>query len=162
MFRGPPLLDEPPPAPRDVRRFGGFWAQFLLGTSGGVALLCAGLLGAEMLRTRTAHRDDLLALVIGCALGLLLSISAFLVARRWRRTYRYGVSTRARVIRVVLTTGEESDEQGRTMPVFKMIYEFDTQSGRFTGSLRTVTPAAVGEQIWVIYDPKRPRLNLPA
>jgi hypothetical protein len=91
------------------------------------------------------------------AVGGFLFLRGLLAARRTRATYRDGTAVTARVIAVETTASSQNRQR-----VMRMVYELTGPTGTVTGAWKTMTPAAQGATIWVIYDPAQPERSVPA
>ncbi|NUP08707.1 MAG: DUF3592 domain-containing protein [Polyangiaceae bacterium] len=91
------------------------------------------------------------------AFGLPLFLFGLVSALRAQRLYRRGHCALARVYEVVPTASSVNDE-----PVMRMLYAFSTADGEAKGGWKTVEPLAIGETLWVVYDPNQPSRNMPS
>jgi hypothetical protein len=89
--------------------------------------------------------------------GSVVFVLGFVRSRGPIATYRDGDVTEGRV-----TSVEPTGARVNRRPVMRMRYEFQAPTGTALGEWKSADPAPVGAAIWVIYDPARPEVNLPA
>jgi hypothetical protein len=98
------------------------------------------------------------ALPLGVATVALLPVTLGLLhSRRARRIYRDGVATQAIVEDVRRTSS--SDFGGRVM---RITYAFTVAARRFEGVWLLSRAPGRGARVWIVYDPRDPRRNVPS
>jgi uncharacterized protein DUF3592 len=105
------------------------------------------------------HGNAAVVGVIFAGFGVLFASLAWRARTRYRRLADSGIRTQAQVIKVRRTLSAGSDGVGGRY-VYKPVVSFHTQDGQqVTAEPRTtssMTPAQVGEQVSVLYDPADP------
>jgi hypothetical protein len=107
---------------------------------------------------RSAAIFEWSVLPLGVAAIALLPVAVGLLrSRRSRRIYRDGVAAPA-IVEDVRSTSS-SDIGGRVM---RVAYAFAVGGQRFEGVWRMARAPAQGARVWIVYDPRDPRRNVPS
>lgn len=76
---------------------------------------------------------------------------------RRRRIYRSGTAVEATVVNVTSSMSTQNNQR-----LLLAHYEYATPQGRFQGKIKSLSPPMQGSRLWVVYDPKSPKVSIPA